>query len=121
MVTNHSHATKTFLDISFCYEDWAINNRKEILQQIERANNSEKASMAEEMALNNLFLVRRVADPAFACQVYTEIHNSKESLVSAKKRISHIISSVLDDPSSIKEKLKLGICHAEHKDKRIRE
>lgn len=108
MATSELDENQEFLKISFCYEDWAISHAQRILSQLKNANEAEKMAMAEDLALENLFLIRRVSDPAFGCYVYSQIQSDREFLMDMKKKIMKIIASALEDPETVLKKLRAG-------------
>lgn len=102
------------LDISFVFEDWVINYRKAILQQMQNASEEEKRARAEELSLLNLFKLRRTRDLGFNYHIYSEIQNDEDFLISIKKTIGKIVSTVADAPHKLREKLQQGAMHLEN-------
>lgn len=90
------------LDISFAYENWTINYRKTILQQMQDASEEEKRAQAEELSLLNLFKLRQTRDLGFNCYVYSEIQNDEDFIICVKKTIGQIVSTVAEAPRKLR-------------------
>ncbi len=102
------------LDISFVYENWAINYRKSILKKMQNASEKEKRAQAEELGLLNFFKIRRTRDLGFNYHIYSEIQSDDDIFLEIRKTIGEIVSTFADAPHKLREKLKQGVIHLEN-------
>ena len=108
---NSNQKSTKFLDIDFIFEKWGIGERTQIVKESRDISDKERLEKSLDLALNNLFMLRRIKDPAFNCYVYRKIQEDKSFWNTMKKDISGILSDLVLDPSLIKEQINSGAIH----------
>jgi len=84
---------KKYISIHFTFEEWSVKQRKKDYLRIQKATEEGKEQIAKELALLNVFLLKRNFNIAFRNYIYSQIDNNEELQFFINKEFLKVLSN----------------------------